>query len=125
MHSYNEVADKFGSQGMMLSEDAVGEAMHIVDVLGRAHEIHRARGGLIGYDLEDWLEAERELSEKNRLEHSQTEEMEGSNFLPWNECDTGNEICFFSGEFRTAFWSNTGKPTDILEREYSNKLRCI
>jgi hypothetical protein len=112
-------------QGVGFSGEAVSEALRIEEVLSRAHQNHRARGGLIGYDLEDWLEAERELSEKNRLEHSQTEEMEGSNFLPWNECETGNEICFFSGEFRTAFWSNAGKPTDILEREYSNKLRCI
>jgi Protein of unknown function (DUF2934) len=46
----------------------------IEGIVNRAHEIHRAHGGLIGYDLEDWLEAEHELFEKNRPEHFQTEE---------------------------------------------------
>jgi hypothetical protein len=43
-------------------------------VMNRAHEIHRAHGGLIGYDLEDWLEAEHELFDKKRPEHFQPEE---------------------------------------------------
>ena len=43
-------------------------------VMNRAHKIHRAHGGLIGYDLDDWLEAEHELFEKNRSEHFQPEE---------------------------------------------------
>ena len=46
----------------------------IEGIMNRAHEIHRAHGGLIGYDLEDWLEAEHELFEKNRPEHFQPEE---------------------------------------------------
>jgi len=43
-------------------------------VMNRAHKIHRAHGGLIGYDLGDWLEAEHELFGKNRSEHFQPEE---------------------------------------------------
>jgi len=43
-------------------EDAVRRAWQIEKLLNRANEIHRSRGGLFGYDLEDWLEAERELS---------------------------------------------------------------
>ena len=93
MHSYNEVADKFGSQGMMLSEDAVGEAMHIVDVLGRAHEIHRARGGLFGYDLEDWLEAERELAEKNRPDDSLLDKTPRAENLPLDQ-ESDRQKCF-------------------------------
>lgn len=46
---------------MTLGEDAVEEAFQIEEVLNRAHDIHLARGGLSGYDLEDWLQAEREL----------------------------------------------------------------
>jgi hypothetical protein len=93
MHSRNEVADKFESQGMMFSEDAVGEAMHIVDVLGRAHEIHRARGGLFGYDLEDWLEAERELAEKNRPDDFQRDKMARAETLPLDQ-ETDRQRCF-------------------------------
>ena len=54
--------------------DAASEALRIEEVMIRAHEIHRARGGLIGYDLEDWLQAERELIEKNRSDNFQAEE---------------------------------------------------
>jgi len=34
------------------------------EVRRRAFEIHVQRGGLRGYDLDDWLEAEKELTEK-------------------------------------------------------------
>jgi hypothetical protein len=34
----------------------------------RAHEKFVARGGLHGYDLEDWLEAEREVVEEIKAE---------------------------------------------------------
>jgi len=47
----------------------------IEGIMNRAHEIHRAHGGLIGYDLEDWLEAEHELFGENRsedFEHKET-----------------------------------------------------
>lgn len=46
----------------------------IEGIMNRAHEIHRAHGGLIGYGLEDWLEAEHELFRKNRPEDFQHEE---------------------------------------------------
>jgi hypothetical protein len=32
----------------------------------RAHELHRARSGTYGCDLNDWLQAERELKAANR-----------------------------------------------------------
>jgi hypothetical protein len=51
-------------------------------VLNRAHEIHRAHGGLFGYDLEDWLEAERELAGRNRPDHLQAEETAPAELLP-------------------------------------------
>jgi len=34
------------------------------EVRRRAYEIHVARGGIRGYDLDDWLEAEKELTQK-------------------------------------------------------------
>jgi hypothetical protein len=46
----------------------------IEGIMNRAHEIHRAHGGVIGYDLEDWLEAEHELFEENRPEHFELQE---------------------------------------------------
>ena len=54
----------------------------IEGIMNRAHEIHRAHGGLIAYDLEDWLEAEHELFEKNRPEHFQPEETANEEPLP-------------------------------------------
>jgi hypothetical protein len=54
----------------------------IEGIMNRASEIHRAHGGLIGYDLEDWLEAEHEMFEKNRPEHFQSEEAVHQEPLP-------------------------------------------
>jgi hypothetical protein len=51
-------------------------------VMNLAREIHRAHGGLIGYDLEDWHEAEHELFDKNRPEHFQPEETANEEPLP-------------------------------------------
>jgi hypothetical protein len=36
------------------------------DIRQRAFEIHIERGGIYGCDLDDWLQAERELRQKNR-----------------------------------------------------------
>jgi len=54
------------SQDDAPDKDPVHHALRIEKLLNRAQEIHRSRGGLFGYDLEDWLEAERELAEKKR-----------------------------------------------------------
>jgi hypothetical protein len=74
MLSHDEVAEKIESQEMILSQHAVDEAMQIEEVLNRAYEIRRAHGGLFGYDLEDWLQAERELAERNRTDKPRVEE---------------------------------------------------
>jgi hypothetical protein len=60
MHSHCGTADRIESEDGIFSEDEVSEGLHIEEILQRAHQIHRDRGGLIGYDLEDWLQAERE-----------------------------------------------------------------
>lgn len=36
------------------------------EIRQRAFEIHIERGGLYGCDLDDWLQAERELQQKHR-----------------------------------------------------------
>jgi len=69
-----KVAQQIEWQDMTYSGDATRDALQIEEVLNRAHEIHRGHGGLFGYDLEDWLEAERELFERSRPEHFQIEE---------------------------------------------------
>lgn len=73
MLTHDEIAAKFESQAVTFSKDAISDAFRIEEVLNRAHEIHRAHGGLIGYDLEDWLQAERELADRNRPDQFQVE----------------------------------------------------
>jgi|SRR5882762_10126319 len=74
MLSHDEVAEKIESQETIFSQEEVGEALQIEEVLNRAYEIRRAHGGLFGYDLEDWLQAERELAERNRTDKLRIEE---------------------------------------------------
>ena len=74
MLSHDEVAEQTESQETIFTEHEVGEALQIEEVLNRAYEIRRAHGGLFGYDLEDWLQAERELAERNRAENLRVEE---------------------------------------------------
>lgn len=71
---HDEVARQMESEGGIFNGDKAAEAMEIEKVLNRAHEIHRAHGGLFGYDLEDWLQAERELYERNQPKHSRRKE---------------------------------------------------
>jgi hypothetical protein len=60
MHLHYKVAQRFELEDGIFSQDEINEGLHIEEILHRAHQIHRDRGGLIGYDLEDWLQAERE-----------------------------------------------------------------
>ena len=60
MHLQSEAVERNELEDGTFSEDAVREGLRIEEILHRAHQIHRARGGLIGYDLEDWLQEERE-----------------------------------------------------------------
>jgi len=92
MLSHDEVAEKIESQEMIFTEHEVGEALQIEEVLNRAYEIRRAHGGLFGYDLEDWLQAERELAERNRTEKLRVEETVHVESTPmdaernWKQC---------------------------------------
>ena len=85
MVSHDEIGEKIEPQVVIPSMDAVNEAFRIEEVLNRAHEIHRARGGLFGYDLEDWLQAERELAERNRADQFWVEETAHAESRPWDQ----------------------------------------
>ena len=84
MLTHDEIAEKTESQVVILSKDAVSEAFRIEEVLNRAHEIHRARGGLFGYDLEDWLQAERDLAERNGSDQFWAEDTAPAESRPWD-----------------------------------------
>jgi len=92
MPSHDEVAEKFESQEMIFSQHAVDEALQIEEVLNRAYEIRRAHGGLFGYDLEDWLQAERELAERKSTVKFQVDETVHVESTPgdqernWEQC---------------------------------------
>ncbi len=93
MLSHNKVAGQFELQDVIFSGDAVSDTLRIEEVLNRAHEIHRAHGGLFGYDLEDWLQAERELIGRNRQDHFRVEETANAESFPWN-VERNCEKCF-------------------------------
>ena len=61
MTSQNELHDQFETNDMRGANLAVNEAVKIEKILRRAKEIHRERGGVFGYDLEEWLQAWDEL----------------------------------------------------------------
>src|ERR1700674_121447 len=90
---HNKVAGQIELQDVTFSGDGASEALQIEAVLNRAHQIHRAHGGLFGYDLEDWLQAERELIERNRPDHFQVEETAHPEPLP-SEQGRNYQKCF-------------------------------
>jgi hypothetical protein len=93
MPSHNKVAEQIELRDVIFNGEAVSEAWQIEKVLNRAHQIHRAHGGLFGYDLEDWLQAERELVETNRAEHLQIEETSHAEPVPLDQ-ERNRQKCF-------------------------------
>ena len=79
MSSQNKVHDGFETKDMREARPEANELVKIEKILRRAKEIHHERGGLLGYDLEAWLEAWDELARDwgrdgmvpDRPEHSQ------------------------------------------------------
>jgi len=57
--NHSECADAF-----------TGHPPTVDEIQYRAYKIHLDHGGLYGYDLDDWLHAERELTEAHRLRAS-------------------------------------------------------
>jgi len=74
MLSHNKVAETIESQVVTFDEETVREASQIEEILNLAYEIHRSHGGLFGYDLEDWLQAHRELAGRNRATQARAKE---------------------------------------------------
>src|ERR1700676_603244 len=91
MRSHNEAAEKIQTQELTFNESAVTEALQIEEVLNRAYEIRRARGGLFGYDLEDWLEAEREVAEAHQAGRFQVNQPAQAESLPWDQERTSGQ----------------------------------
>jgi hypothetical protein len=61
MRSRNVLNDRFETQDIRVANPDVNDGLKIEEILRRAQEIHRERGGVFGYDFEDWLQAWGEL----------------------------------------------------------------
>jgi len=64
MRSQNVLNDRFETQDIRVADPEVSDGLKIEEILQRAREIHRERGGVFEYDFEDWLQAWRELTER-------------------------------------------------------------
>lgn len=62
---------KIGPQSGIAEEQTTKHTPAQEEIRQRAYEIHIERGGIHGCDLDDWLQAERELQEKYK--NSETE----------------------------------------------------
>jgi hypothetical protein len=58
------MTDRFDTQEMRAANPEANDGLKIEEILRRAQEIHRERGGVFGYDFEDWLQAWGELPER-------------------------------------------------------------
>ena len=57
---------KIGFQSDIEEEEEKNSRPSLAEIRKRAFEIYIERGGIHGCDLDDWLQAERELQEKYR-----------------------------------------------------------
>jgi Protein of unknown function (DUF2934) len=55
-----------------IAEEEKNSAPSPAEIRQRAFEIHIERGGIHGCDLDDWLQAERELQEKYKNNEKRT-----------------------------------------------------
>ena len=70
MRSQNVLNDRFETQDIRVANPEVNDGLKIEEILRRAQEIHRERGGVFGYDFEDWLQAWGELPERGNRKES-------------------------------------------------------
>jgi hypothetical protein len=72
MKSQNLLTDPWNTRGRVVRpevpEDEQKNGPSPAEIRKRAFEIHVERGGIHGCDLNDWLEAERELQQKYKNE---------------------------------------------------------
>ena len=85
MLSHDKIAETIESQEVMFDEEAVHRASQIEEVLNLAYQIHRSRGGLFGYDLEDWLQAQRELAGRTHSDQFHVQEAAHAQSQPWDQ----------------------------------------
>jgi hypothetical protein len=55
-----------------IAEEEKNSGLFPAEIRQRAFEIHLERGGIHGCDLDDWLQAERELGEKYKNSEERT-----------------------------------------------------
>jgi len=58
------------ADGSECAAPLTGHPPTLDEIQHRAYRIHLDHGGLYGYDLDDWLQAERELTDAHRLRTS-------------------------------------------------------
>lgn len=68
MKSRNEPTSADSTPTVVVESEISKEGKRVAptsdEIHHRAYEIHIERGGIHGYDLDDWLQAERELQKK-------------------------------------------------------------
>jgi hypothetical protein len=83
MFACNEmVENEMELKGASPAGAAVERARGIDELMRRAYQIHRQQDGIFGYDLGDWLQAEKELAEEHNTFsalNSETVETNASN----------------------------------------------
>lgn len=76
MKSRNALTDTEGMAKIVSQSDTIEEEKKTepspAEIRQRAFEIHIERGGIHGCDLDDWLQAERELQEKYKNDEKET-----------------------------------------------------
>lgn len=70
MGSQIEINDRFETQDIRAANPKTNDGLKIEEILRRAQEIHRERGGVFGYDIEDWFQAWGELPERDNWKES-------------------------------------------------------
>lgn len=69
-HDAQPVEDGAANHSESADAFTTGHPPTVDEIQYRAYKIHLDHGGLYGYDLDDWLHAERELTEAHRLRAS-------------------------------------------------------
>jgi hypothetical protein len=82
MLTHDEVDETVDPLSETNGQDEAREVFQLAEVLDRAYEIRRARGGFFGYNLEDWLQAERDVARRTHRTRSQSGNLSQPNSFP-------------------------------------------